>query len=232
MTSQPDSIALPHGKVPVTWRRSARARRISLRIEPREGGVIVTLPDRASVAAGHALLMAHTGWVAERLARLPRPIALGAGAEVPIGGKPHRIVHRPGTRGGAWIEGGELHVAGDRAFLARRVVDFLRAEARRRLAALAVAKATAAGLPLRRVVVKDTSSRWGSCTADGTVMFCWRLIMAPPDVQDYVVGHEVAHLRHMDHSRQFWSLTAKLTLHRRPATLWLATNGAGLMRVG
>ena len=89
-----------------------------------------------------------------------------------------------------------------------------------------------ARLPLRRVVVKDTSSRWGSCTADGTVMFSWRLVMAPPEVQDYVVAHEVAHLRHMDHSRQFWALTAQLTPHRRAATAWLAAHGAGLMRVG
>ena len=232
MTGLPDSIALPSGPAPVIWRRSARARRISLRIEPRGGGVIVTLPARATAAAGRALLMTHTDWVAERLARLPQQVPLRPGAEVPIGGRPHRVVHRPGGRGGAWIEAQELHVAGDPAFLARRVTDFLRTEARRRLAALAVQKAADARLPLRRVVVKDTSSRWGSCTADGTVMFSWRLVMAPPEVQDYVVAHEVAHLRHMDHSRQFWALTAQLTPHRRAATAWLTANGAGLMRVG
>src|SRR4051794_31232340 len=232
MSGLPESIALPTGPAPVTWRRSARARRISLRIEPRGGGVIVTLPARASLAAGRALLMTHTDWVAERLARLPRQVALQPGAEIPIGGRPHRIVHRPGARGGAWTEGGELHVTGDPAFLARRVTDFLRAEARRRLAAAAVQKAAAAQVPLRRVVVKDTSSRWGSCTADGTVMFSWRLIMAPPEVQDYVVAHEVAHLRHMNHSRQFWGLASQLTPHRPAATAWLAAHGAGLMRVG
>jgi hypothetical protein len=95
-----------------------------------------------------------------------------------------------------------------------------------------VQKAAEASLVARRVIVKDTSSRWGSCTADGTLMFCWRLVMAPAEVQDYVVGHEVAHLRHMDHSRSFWALTAKLTPYRRAATAWLAVHGAGLMRVG
>ena len=228
----PDSILLPHGPAPVLWRRSARASRVSLRIDAREGAVIVTLPTRAAEAAGRTLLLSHTDWVAERLARLPRPVALVDGAAVPIGGRAHRIVHRPGARGAAWIEAEELHVSGHPAFLARRVTDFLRAEARRRLAALAMQKAAAAALPARRVVVKDTSSRWGSCTADGTLMFCWRLVMAPPEVQDYVVGHEVAHLRHMDHSRQFWALAAQLTPHKRAATRWLALHGAGLMRVG
>jgi predicted metal-dependent hydrolase len=229
---QPDSLALPGGTAPVIWRRSARARRISLRIEPRAGGVVVTLPARATAAAARALLLAHQGWVADRLARLPGPVALSDGASVPFDGRPHRLVHRPGMRGTVWLEAEEIHVAGDAAFLARRVRDFLRAQARQRLAKLAAAKAASAGLASRRVVIKDTSSRWGSCAADGTLMFSWRLVMAPPSVQDYVVAHEVAHLRHMNHGREFWALTDQLTRHRRSATAWLTAHGAGLMRVG
>lgn len=228
----PDSLALPDGSAPVIWRRSARARRISLRIEPRGGGVIVTLPARATAAAGRALLLTHKDWVADRLARLPRPVPLSHGASVPIDGRPHRLVHQPGLRGTAWLDGDEIHVAGDAAFLARRVRDFLRAHARQRLAKLAAEKAASAGLATRRVVIKDTSSRWGSCAANGTLMFSWRLVMAPPPVQDYVVAHEVAHLRHMNHGRDFWALTDQLTPHRRAATAWLTAHGAGLMRVG
>lgn len=228
----PDSIALPNGPVPVTWRRSARARRITLRIEPRGGGVIVTVPSRASAAAAKSVLLTHRDWVADRVSRLPGAVSLGEGARVPIHGKPHAIVHRPGLRRGVSIEGAELQVAGAPEFLARRVLDFLRAHARQTLGRLAHAKAASAGLCIRRVVVKDTSSRWGSCSAERALMFSWRLIMAPPEVQDYVVGHEVAHLRHMDHSPQFWALVAQLTPHRRFATAWLAAHGAGLMRVG
>ena len=171
-------------------------------------------------------------WVAARLAALPGAVAFADGVEVPLNGQPARIRHVPRGRGGAWLEAGEIRVAGEPEFLPRRVADFLRAEARRRLAPLAVAKAASAGLTPRRVTVKDTRSRWGSCTADGTVMFSWRLVMAPPEVQDYVVAHEIAHLRHMDHSRQFWALTAQLTPHRRTAAAWLTANGAGLLRVG
>ena len=98
--------------------------------------------------------------------------------------------------------------------------------------AIAAAKAAAGSLPLRRVVIKDTRTRWGSCTADQTLMFCWRLVMAPPYVQDYVVAHEVAHLRHMNHGHGFWTLVAQLTPNRSLAMHWLDAHGPGLMRIG
>ncbi len=227
-----ETLTLPTGPTQVLWRRSTRARKISLRIDPSGGGVVVTLPPRAAQAAGMALLRDNAAWVAARLASLPKPILLTDGAVVPIDGLPHRIRRMPSGRRGAWLEPGSLLVSGAPEFLARRVADFLRAEARRRLSALAVAKATAGGLPLRRVVVKDTRTRWGSCTADHTLMFCWRLVMAPPYVQDYVVAHEVAHLRHMNHGHDFWTLVAQFTPNRRLAVRWLDAHGAGLMRIG
>lgn len=228
----PDSFELPGRSVPLTWRRSTRARRISLRIEPRAGGVIVTLPARATVSAGRAVLQTYREWVAVRLAQLPASVSLGEGATVMLDGAPRRIVHRPDARGTAWLEGDAIHVAGDPAFIGRRVNDWLRLQARRQLGQMARDKAEGAGLTLRRVTIKDTSSRWGSCTAAGTLMFSWRLVMAPRPVQDYVVGHEVAHLRHMNHSPAFWALTDRLTPHRELAHRWLAAHGAGLLRIG
>ena len=185
------------------WRRSARARRVSLRIDARAGKVVVTLPTRTARSAGMALLADNAAWVAQRLAALPAPLSFTPGGFAMIDGTPHPIQHEPGGRGVAWLADGVLHVTGAPEFLPRRVRDFLRAEARRRFAVLAAAKAREAGVAPRRVTVKDTSSRWGSCSPDGVLMFCWRLIMAPPFVQDYVVGHEVAHLRHLNHGAAF-----------------------------
>ena len=227
-----ETLALPQGPTQVRWRRSARARRVSLRIDPRGGMVVVTLPLRAGRAAGMALLMDHAGWVADRLAALPQAVTFRDGIAVPLDGVAVRIRHRPAGRGGAWLEDGEIQVSGDAEFLSRRVADFLRAEARRRLAGLVRAKAAAAGLAPRRLVVKDTRSRWGSCTPDGTLMFCWRLVMAPGFVQDYVAAHEVAHLRHMNHGKRFWALVNRLTPHTETAVAWLRDSGAGLLRIG
>jgi predicted metal-dependent hydrolase len=226
------SLPLLAGDASVLWRRSARARRVSLRIDARAGKVVITLPTRAARSAGMALLADNASWVAQRLAALPPPVSFAPGGMVTIDGAPVPIRHAPGARGGAWLADGALHVTGEPEFLGRRVRDFLRAEARRRFAAAALAKAHEAGLSPRRVTVKDTSSRWGSCSPDGVLMFCWRLIMAPPFVQDYVVGHEVAHLRHLNHGAAFWKLCETLSPHRARADAWLHAEGAGLLRTG
>lgn len=226
-----ETIHLPHGPAEIEWRRSARARRMSLRIDPRGGAVIITLPGRTSRKAGLALLMDHAGWVAERLAALPGAIRFADGASIPLHGRDHVIRHT-GAPGPARLTGEVIEVGGDIAFLPRRVGDFLRAEARRTLSALALQKAAIAGLHPRRVAVKDTKSRWGSCASDRSLAFSWRLVMAPPFVQDYVAAHEVAHLRHMNHGAEFWALVATLTPHHAAADAWLRSHGPRLLRVG
>ena len=225
-------LSLPGGPARVQWRRSARARRVSLRIDPRGGAVVVTLPPRAARHAGVALLLNHADWVMERLAALPGVVTLEDGACVKLNGIEHRIRHMPGARGTVWVEDGEIRVTGQEEFLPRRVVDFLRAEARRQLSALAMQKAALADLHPRRVTVKDTKSRWGSCAANRNLAFSWRLVMAPRFVQDYVAAHEVAHLRHMNHGPDFWALVSSLTPHTDVAMRWLRAEGAGLLRIG
>jgi predicted metal-dependent hydrolase len=217
---------------PVRWQRSARARRVSLRIDPRAGEVVVTLPMRAGRRAGMALLTAHAAWVMQRLAALAPPRPFVPGAEVPLGGEPHVIRHDPAARGGAFLDGATIVVSGREEFLARRVKDFLRAEAKRRIGILAARHAATLGVKIRAIRVKDTSSRWGSCAPDGTLAFSWRLVMAPEWVLDYVVAHEVAHLRELNHSRRFWALVERLTPHRETAQDWLRENGPALLRIG
>lgn len=226
-----ETLTLPGGPTHVQWRRNARARRISLRIDPSKGMVVVTLPLRAARRAGMALLMTHADWVTDRIARLPSMIRFGDGEAIPIDGKPCRIRHVPQARGGVWLADGEMYVTGAAEFLCRRIIDFLRVEARRRFTIMVATKASAAALHARRVTVKDTNSRWGSCAPDGSIALCWRLIMAPEFVQDYVVAHEVAHLRHMNHGPRFWDQVARLTPHTTTAMTWLRNEGASLQRI-
>jgi predicted metal-dependent hydrolase len=227
-----EELRLDGETVPVLWRRHQRARRVSLRVDPTEGVVVITLPPRGGRKTGLDLLREHAGWIAERRRALPLARPFADGAEVPIGGVAHRIHHHPEARGGVWLGEAALHVSGDAAFLARRVGDFLRAEAGRRIGALARVKAAAIEARIARVSIKDTATRWGSCAPDGSLAFCWRLVMAPVFVQDYVAAHEVAHLRHMNHGPRFWDLVAHLTPHRHEAVGWLRREGPGLLRVG
>ena len=227
-----EMLILPGGPAWIEWRRSARARRVSLRIDPQSGAVVVTLPMRTARHAGMALLMDHAHWVSDRLAALPEALKLADGAVVPLAGIPPRIRHLPRARGGAWLEGQEIHVTGAPEFLRRRVLDLLCREAAARLGALVAAKAALIARKPSRVTVKDTRTRWGSCAPDGGLAFSWRLVMAPEFVQDYVVAHEVAHLCHMNHGPHFWGLVEQLTAHSATAIPWLRGEGARLLRVG
>ncbi len=228
----PRGALAPAAEIPVRWRASTRAQRVSLRICPVEGAVVVTLPPRTGRRAGLALIREHAGWVVERLAALTPPVPFAPGTSLLLGGQPHVIRHEPRARGGAFIQDRAIVVTGAREFLRRRVADFLRAEAKRRIAALTQPHAAALGVAPRAIRMKDTRSRWGSCAPDGTLAFSWRLVMAPEWVTDYVVAHEVAHLRELNHSARFWALVERLTPHREKAVEWLRTEGPALLRVG
>ena len=151
---------------------------------------------------------------------------------VPIGDVPHRIRHVPQSRAAHGCRTAICMSAGAPEFLRRRVLDFLRAEALRRLSALVIAKTATLGVTARRIAVKDTRSRWGSCAADGSLAFSWRLVMTPEFVQDYVAAHEVAHLKHMNHGKRFWNAGRSLTPHAVTAIPWLRAEGFRLLRVG
>ncbi|MBF0562875.1 MAG: M48 family metallopeptidase [Alphaproteobacteria bacterium] len=219
------------GSVTVTVRRSSRARRLSLRVDPRLGPVVV-LPERATLAEANRFVQAHHGWLAERLSRLPAPIALVPGAEVPILGINHEIRHVPTARRGVWIDQGGLFVSGGAEHVPRRVADFLKAESKRRIYPQAFSLAARLGRTPCRVTVRDTRSRWGSCSSRGDLSFSWRLVLAPEPVLAYVVAHEVAHLAEMNHSAAFWRVVASLTDDPASAKAWLARHGAGLHRYG
>jgi len=203
-----------------------------LRIDPCAGSVIVTLPRRTARQEGVALLATHAAWVAERLAALPPAVRFVEGAFITFGGRRIRIRSLDEGAAATRLIGRELVVVGKKQDLPLHVANFLHSEAKARFDALVAVKAARIGVRPRRVLLKDLRSRWGSCTTDRTLTFSWRLVMAPRFVQDYVIGHEVAHLRHMNHGPQFYALERELTRFAEPARLWLKRYGVGLLRMG
>ncbi len=125
-----------------------------------------------------------------------------------------------------------LCVAGDSEFIDRRVHDFLKREARRALTDASHRYADVLGVKVKRITIRDQSSRWGSCTSAGALSFSWRLILAPPYVLDYLAAHEVAHLVEMNHSARFWKVVAKICPATERAKRWLDTHGNDLHRYG
>jgi predicted metal-dependent hydrolase len=229
---RPDTVRIGDAELAVEVRRVARARRISLRLDAATGGVVLTLPPGVDPARGFAFLREKELWLQNRLARVPAAVPFADGAVIPFFGEDHVIRHRPDTRGGVWQEGGALHVTGDPAHLPRRLRDWLKAQARQTLSAQARAMADRVGRPVTRVSVRDTRSRWGSCTAAGALSFSWRLVFAPRTVFDYVVAHEVAHLVELNHGPRFWRLVAELCPDMDKSRRWLRRHGAGLHGYG
>jgi predicted metal-dependent hydrolase len=125
-----------------------------------------------------------------------------------------------------------LCVAGHAPHLHRRVSDFLRREAKHELEAASRRHARELGLDVRRVNVRDQSSRWGSCSSTAVLSFSWRLILAPSYVLDYLAAHEVAHLVEMNHSARFWRVVNRLIPGHERAKAWLDAHGADLHRYG
>jgi predicted metal-dependent hydrolase len=218
----------------IALKRVATSRRYTLRVRAASRDVLLTMPARGTIKAAREFAQRHAAWIGVRLARLPEAIPFAPGASVPFRGEPHRIVHRPHTRGVVWIEDGEdgklLCVAGDAPHAPRRVADFFKREARRDLEAAVARHAAAAGAKPSRLSLRDTTSRWGSCSSTGALNFSWRLILAPPFVLDYLAAHEVAHMLHMNHSPMFWKLTRRLYPDTDRAELWLKTQGSALHR--
>lgn len=228
----PRPLAIPGLPVTLELRESARARRLTLRVDPGRGLIRVVVPAGTHEAEVRRFVGRHDAWLHNRLAAMPAPAPFADGAVVPILGVDHVIRHHPAQRGATVRDDGEIRVGGEPEHLARRVRDFLIREARCELSARAGVKAARIDARIKGVTVRDTRSRWGSCSASGRLNFSWRLILTPDSVLDYVVAHEVAHLKEMNHSARFWAVCAGLTHDVLTPRAWLKANAARLHRYG
>ncbi len=212
----------------VALRRSARARRLSLRVSGLDGRATLTLPQRFPMADALAFLREKEGWLRRALAQVPDRQVMAPGAKILLQGRVLRL--EAGSDRRVRAEGGTLLVPADPdgTRTGPRLEAFLKTSARAALLPAVDRYTERLGRPARAVTLRDTRSRWGSCTADGRLMFSWRLIMAPPEVLDYVAAHEVAHLAHMDHSRAFWDCVGRLMPDYGAHRGWLRAHGAQL----
>lgn len=215
--------------VEVNIRRSARARRLSLRVSRLDGTATLTLPRRVPEREGLAFVQDRADWLRRQLADLAPEVRPGLGQSLPFRGRP--VLLEPTSERRVRLDGDRLLAPADPERLAPRLVAFFKTQARDALAEASDRHAARLGRGYGRITLRDTRSRWGSCSARGDLMYSWRLIMAPPEVLDYVAAHEVAHLQQMDHSPAFWEIVARLFPDHAPARRWLRTEGTALHRI-
>jgi len=226
------TLTLDDRPIHLVVRKNPRAKRIIVRLVNDGDGVSVTIPSRTAFDEGIAAAERNAEWIIRRLDAVPPRMAFADGAMIPVLGRDHAIRHRPKAPGGIRLVDREIVVGGQNVLIARRVELWLKSQAREEISARVGQKTGRLGRPAGRITLRDTRSRWGSCSAQGNLSFCWRLVMAPEAVLDYVVAHEVAHLAFPNHGQEFWRTVATLTDEVDGSRRWLRRCGRTLYRYG
>lgn len=214
--------------IDVHLRRSTRARRFSLRISNTSGEVSLTMPKRANARAALLFASDNEGWLRQNLEKRPKQVVPVFGGTLLLDGT--EVLLQQGTRRSPVLANGILAVAGQEEALGARLRGYLKTRARDRFSVAAQGYAQQLGQEVSRITLRDTRSRWGSCTSDGNLMFSWRLAMAPVPVQNYVAAHEACHLIEMNHSPAYWQLVEQVFPDYKNQRNWLKTNGGLLHR--
>ncbi len=237
--SLPDHIELQANGMPLRIRLRAdpRARRYLLRLPSDYSGPVLTVPRGGDLQKAERFARQHIGWLLERMEARPDHVPLLPGNIIPLRGQDHRIVPTGKLRGLVEpVRNGDDHpellVPGAEEHMPRKLTTWLKGQAKADLSTAVTLHAAKIGRPVKAISIRDTKSRWGSCASNGSLSFSWRLILAPPEILDYVAAHEVAHLREMNHSARFWRICEELAPHTRQARAWLKENGQRLHGYG
>jgi len=216
-------------EIPYSVRRSNRARRVRVTVDPHDG-VEVVLPARAPAREAAAAVAQLRGWIERRLAEAEavRSHVAARGDTVPYLGSDLRLVAETG-RTRVHRRGDALLVPADPATGAAALERWYRRAARAEIAPRLDAAAARLGRSYTRLTIRAQRTRWGSCSSTGAMSFNWRLLLAPEAVLDYVVWHEACHLVAMDHSPRFWALVAEHCPGYQEPRRWLRRNGATLV---
>ncbi|WP_413154250.1 M48 family metallopeptidase [Bartonella sp. cb54] len=225
--------------VPLRVRERKCARRFTLRIDAGIQGICVTTPPETSLSSVQGFIEKHRSWIEARLARVQgfhESFHLKEGSTIPLLGIAHTIRHKKGRGVTEIVASGagqepKIIVYGQLEYLPRRVADVLKKQAALIITPMVRHYANKVECQVRSICYKDTKSRWGSCSTDGRLSFSWRLVMAPKEIVEYVVAHEVAHLLEMNHGKKFWDICEKLCPDSKACRAWLKTNGYRLHAV-
>lgn len=214
--------------VELNVRLNPRARRLIVKVHPTTGEVMVIAPSKRALDRAVEFARGESDWIAKQLAQVPARVVLAPGAHIPFRGTDHLILKS--ESGPVSVEPGIIRIGGHAEHAPRRILDFLKKQAKREVEQKSFDYGAKLGIKPKRITVRDTASRWGSCSSTRSLSFSWRLILAPTFVLDYVVAHEVAHMKEMNHGENFWRIVASLIGNVAPAQAWLRQHGSALHR--
>jgi len=214
-------------RLPIKITKRRKSRRLVVRYQPIKKSLSLTLPQATSIKQGLHFVNEKREWIAKQLLQYTDSQPLSDNSIIPIFGKETRMEHA-GGRGTITEENGILKIHGDIEFMARRVKKYLVDKLKSEITILVKSNAVKLGVKTGSITLRDTSSRWASCSFDGNLSFSWRLVFAPYEVISYIVAHEVAHIKEHNHSAAFWKLVEELYPDYSKSEEWLKKNGRSL----
>ena len=219
-------------RMPVRIKRSTRARRLILRMDQTSEGGVLTIPSGATTKEAVLLAQQSAAWLYDKIQDRPARQMFYDGHVLSLLDTPVTICHAPAERSGVQLNGSDLIVSGRAEHVQRRVFDWLKGHTKAVITPRAELMAYQLGRRVGKISVRNTRSRWGSCSQTGNLSFCWRLILTPNWVLNYVIAHEVSHLAHMNHGPAFWQTVEAFDVETDRARTWLNKNSARLQRIG
>jgi len=230
--TEEDILALsPH----LSIRHSKQAKRMALRVDNCARTMNLVVPEKMSLDKAWRFAFEHKDWINAKIGEIPPPIVFEHGAILPLFGR-DRALHISSR---ASLKMARISLDDNRLIVpinnhetAPRIVRFLKKEAKKTIGHLAITKAKKINKPIKSIQIRDTKSRWGSCGSKGQISFSWRLVFAPWASLDYVVAHEIAHLSHLNHGKEFWTLCDDLSENYAIGKVWMRNYGHSLMRYG
>ncbi|MBY0501213.1 MAG: M48 family metallopeptidase [Alphaproteobacteria bacterium] len=216
--------------IPLTYKPNPRSKRLSLRFSSKEAKLILTTPPFTTDSQIKAFLQRCKPWLESQLKKVPESCSIQPGEHISLYGTIFKCALDPLRRKPALCKITQtLHLPP--RYTQKDVYDVFKKVAMDFLIPLLESALRTLGQEIKKVTIRDTTSRWGSCSARKTISLNWRLILAPPEVAEYVCIHEAVHLIHMNHSKDFWATVGKLCPSYKSHRKWLKTNGQRLMRV-
>ncbi len=232
-SNEPDTIIIEGREIGLTWKRNPRARNISLRTDVVRGVIKISLPMHAPSANAIEFIHSKTQWIAARFETAPKAITIEDGAQIAFEGESHTLRWDEDLGRKIIQEAGIIRIGGPKDHIPNRIMRWMKEQARITYSDDIAHYCAIAKAPIPKLSIGDARGRWGSCSTRGTIRLNWRLIMAPVSVRCSVIAHEVAHIKHMNHSAAFYKwLDTIYEGDRLAADAWLKRHGTGLYMIG
>lgn len=216
--------------IDIIFTKRKKQKNICLKINSK-GEVILSAPFFCSESKAIDFINKNIEWIKNNHLKIPQPTKFKESDTISILGQSYTIVHMPKQKTSVEISNNQLLVGGENTFIHRRVSNFAKKQLLIYIEKKAIELAKIIQKKPNKISLKDTSSRWGSCSSKQNLNFCWKIVFAPIFVIDYLIAHEVAHLKEMNHSDAFYKTVALLNVEQSKAEIWLRKNGKDLINI-